>query len=107
MLHRRSAARIDLDGWSLPASSSPLQERVKCVETFKTPPHYLFVRKTVFGATFQDAINSDAFRALEFVVFQIGIVNHFAEFLDRFVSNHERSEERRVGKECRSRWSLY
>ena len=26
---------------------------------------------------------------------------------DRLLANHPRSEERRVGKECRSRWSPY
>src|ERR1700720_835313 len=94
MLHRRWALYIDLDGWSLSASSSPLQERVKCVEAFKSAAQDFFVRKPLFGAAFQNAIDSDAFRPLEFVIFQIGIVNHLADFLDRFVSNHESLRQR-------------
>ena len=31
----------------------------------------------------------------------------FIEFNDKFFISHRRSEERRVGKECRSRWSPY
>src|SRR2546430_12736751 len=44
---------------------------------------------------------------------EIRPANHAAEYShDRFFSgrsrgNHDRSEERRVGKECRSRWSPY
>src|SRR2546421_9429868 len=34
-------------------------------------------------------------------------VENFAAFLARHRAERERSEERRVGKECRSRWSPY
>ena len=36
----------------------------------------------------------------------IKLLNHF-EIKTPMTSYHERSEERRVGKECRSRWSPY
>src|SRR3989440_5782130 len=34
-------------------------------------------------------------------------LDHFKEYNDRYSYNDGRSEERRVGKECRSRWSPY
>ena len=38
----------------------------------------------------------------------ISIVVHFQSFHDHWgIIKHDRSEERRVGKECRSRWSPY
>ena len=36
-----------------------------------------------------------------------GIVTGFAQFQNNSVPGDDRSEERRVGKECRSRWSPY
>ena len=38
---------------------------------------------------------------------QKGIVDERLYAFEKFVSNIRRSEERRVGKECRSRWSPY
>src|SRR5258706_12242366 len=34
-------------------------------------------------------------------------LKQFLDTLDKIFEQHERSEERRVGKECRSRWSPY
>ena len=33
--------------------------------------------------------------------------NRLIEFIDNLKRDRKRSEERRVGKECRSRWSPY
>ena len=33
--------------------------------------------------------------------------NKLEQMLEKLVNNDRRSEERRVGKECRSRWSPY
>ena len=40
---------------------------------------------------------------------ELGIGSYISgkELSDRYVENVSRSEERRVGKECRSRWSPY
>ena len=35
------------------------------------------------------------------------MVHHLSEYLEVPLSERNRSEERRVGKECRSRWSPY
>ena len=49
-------------------------------------------------------------RTLEFVCSECG--EHFVPgeklyYRDNYMNNSIRSEERRVGKECRSRWSPY
>ena len=55
-------------------------------------------------------------RALNIEVSAMGVVSLYKNFLDNIVIDnedeqlllqHRRSEERRVGKECRSRWSPY
>ena len=74
---RRQDAAPDRE---LPVNSSALQD--------------FFVRKSLFRATFQDTIDSNTFGPLKLVVLQIGIVNHLADFLNRFVSNHEPFRER-------------
>src|SRR5687767_369266 len=40
-------------------------------------------------------------------VMAVGVFAEKAEYDSLFLSNYLRSEERRVGKECRSRWWLY
>ena len=71
--------------------------------------------KTVFGIQTDDdfARKSTASFSHEFWVFhRLGAQNHVAHasfdvMLDGFQGANPRSEERRVGKECRSRWSPY
>ena len=41
------------------------------------------------------------------ISFELKLYDNFNEPLMEFVYEIERSEERRVGKECRSRWSPY
>ena len=43
------------------------------------------------------------------VTVAISLVNPLLieEAIDHYIANKDRSEERRVGKECRSRWSPY
>ena len=41
------------------------------------------------------------------VILQLYIPILFGDAIDEVVAAHQRSEERRVGKECRSRWSPY
>src|SRR2546430_12171936 len=41
------------------------------------------------------------------LVFAVSSLNVYAIVLGGYASNNKRSEERRVGKECRSRWSPY
>ena len=49
---------------------------------------------------FNEKFKSEGINA-EYVNFEIPSINNFMEVIE------ERSEERRVGKECRSRWSPY
>ena len=44
---------------------------------------------------------------MRIVVTGMGIVSPIGMGIDQFWKNAVRSEERRVGKECRSRWSPY
>ena len=41
------------------------------------------------------------------VVLQLYVPVLFGDAIDQIIAEHTRSEERRVGKECRSRWSPY
>src|SRR6266576_7087957 len=82
--------------------SSALEKRVECLEAFEASPQDFFVRQSFPCPTFQDTINPDRFDPLESGVVQIRVVDHLPNFRHDF-----RSEERRVGKECRSRWSPY
>src|SRR5687768_8274684 len=41
------------------------------------------------------------------VVIAVGVMLFAAKPISNFVNRHPRSEERRVGKECRARWSTY
>ena len=42
-----------------------------------------------------------------YLIDRIGIINGYAASQELYRANNHRSEERRVGKECRSRWSPY
>ena len=58
------------------------------------------------------SIRNQGWSALEFLDYaaKLGVeMVHFSEprFLGGLEESHLRSEERRVGKECRSRWSPY
>ena len=45
------------------------------------------------GPTGEDGIDPEAFRALKFSVFEIGVVYHFRDFQNRFVGNAEALHE--------------
>src|SRR2546423_15689157 len=76
------------------AKSSALQERVKRPEAFKAAAQDFFIRQSLFRPSFENAIDSDAFGPLKFFVFQVGVVNHFADFADRSVSDRETIDQR-------------
>ena len=44
---------------------------------------------------------------IEMVHYKPEAANYFKKVEKKFNDSHDRSEERRVGKECRSRWSPY
>src|SRR2546423_7000903 len=94
MLRRMTEQHVGLDGELFAKNSSALKKRVKRVKAYKAPPQDFLVRQPFFGATFQDAIDADAFNSLKLVVLQIGIVNHLADFLNCFVSNREALRKR-------------
>src|SRR3954463_5299987 len=71
------------------ATSSPLQERVKRVEAFEAAPQDFFVRQPFFSPAFQDPIDANAFRPLEFFVLQVGVMNHLADFPNAFVADRK------------------
>ena len=56
------------------------------------------IRRSVLGSRHQDVAAS-----LNNLAVAVGQQNRFREAIPL----HQRSEERRVGKECRSRWSPY
>src|ERR1700720_749685 len=98
MLRRTMARDVDLPRRGRPAKaglpdhcqllrSYSAQKRVECVKALPTTAQNFLVRKTFPGPSFEDAIDSNAFSALEFVVVQIGIVNHFSDLLRGFVPN--------------------
>ena len=47
------------------------------------------VRQSFPGPPFQDSIDADAFRPFEFLIVEIGIVNHLADFVHGFVPDAE------------------
>src|ERR1700686_3094085 len=77
----------------LSSESSPLKKLVEAVETLEAIGENLFVAYPALSPTLQDAIDADAFRALVFRVFQIGIVNHFTDFSDSFVIDGEAADQ--------------
>src|SRR2546422_1679267 len=65
--------------------------------------------KQVLGVGFQASHGMDeGIRVLKLLADHPATMHHVSrELCERFVSDDPRSEERRVGKECRSRWSPY
>ena len=80
---------------TLTSVQDPLQFGV--VITNKKNQIIRFLEKPGWGEVFSDTINTGIY------VFEPEILS----FIPDNVSFAERSEERRVGKECRSRWSPY
>ena len=52
------------------------------------------VRQSFPGPPFQDSIDADAFRPFEFLIVEIGIVNHLADFVHGFVPDAEAFDKR-------------
>ena len=67
-----------------------------------TAEHYLFILPISYGAWGVIMMTSAIFNALGYP-----IRSTFMSFIRMLVIYVPRSEERRVGKECRSRWSPY
>ena len=88
---------VDLAPELVSETSSALHKRVQRIETLETAPQDFLVRQILFGATFQNTIYADAFDTMKLIVFQIGIVNHFADLLDCLVPNDELLGERFKG----------
>ena len=58
----------------------------------------------------KNGINEKEFKAISFILFLVFSIPIFVEYSKIYnypFINLTRSEERRVGKECRSRWSPY
>ena len=55
----------------------------------QTAPQNFLIRNSFPRPTFEHAIDPDAFRALEFVIIKIRIVNHFPDLADDPVLNPE------------------
>ena len=73
------------------------------IEGFKKDPKYEHWRLRIFGITWLAYAGFYLTRA-SFSVAKIGIL---ADPSVSLTTENMRSEERRVGKECRSRWSPY
>src|SRR2546421_8608919 len=94
-MRRQRSGRFAEFATELVAGNSPaLQKRIERIEALKTATQNFIIRQSFFCPTLEDAINADAFQALKLVVLQIGIVNHLADLLSRFVSNCESLPER-------------
>src|SRR2546422_8848563 len=66
------------------------------------------MRFSLFHRTDDDAkIGTERFRTLRSRLYQIAAAKQLRKVLVTSSVPNERSEERRVGKECRSRWSPY
>src|SRR5437773_4589819 len=97
MSRRTTAQHVDLGSqlFALRNSpSSPLQKCVERVEALKTAAQNLVIGHSFFCPTFQHPVNPDALRALELLVFEISIMNHFGDFPDRLVLNTEAANQR-------------
>ena len=55
----------------------------------------------------EKSIMRKRFRIIAFLAFFLGIVMAVSQYFEFVSKTVYRSEERRVGKECRSRWSPY
>src|SRR6266478_2024115 len=69
---------------------------MKRVKALQTAAQNFLIGYAFLRPTFKHAINSDALGALEFVIIEIGVVNHFAHLVDHLVldpkSFHQRFE---------------
>jgi hypothetical protein len=66
-----------------------MEKGVERVEAFKAAPQNFVVGQTLFRPPFQHAIDPDGFGLLKFIVVQIGIMNHFADFPEGFVADRK------------------
>src|SRR5262249_55089290 len=80
------------DSWS-----SSLQKCVKRIEAFETTPQNFFIGQSLLRPTLEDAIDSNAFAPLKFIVIEISIVNHFCDLLGSFVLDPESPDQRFKG----------
>src|SRR5260221_685589 len=73
--------------------------------------HVVVLREDVYEGLFADDVfaRSTVIHELSHIVLEHAVTLHRGAVLGehRFCEDSERSEERRVGKECRSRWSPY
>ena len=61
-----------------------------------------------------DSVLSQNYKNVEYIIIDgassdrtMDIVRSYGSLISKVISEPDRSEERRVGKECRSRWSPY
>ena len=66
---------------------------MKRVETLETAPQNFLIGQPFLRPTFKHAIDSDALGALEFVVIEIGLVNHFSDLMNDFVLDAKTPEQ--------------
>jgi len=75
-------------------NSSALQKRIERIEALKTAPQNFIIGHSFFGPTREDAIDADAFDALESGVVQVRVMNHLAKLCDGLVNDGKASGER-------------
>ena len=59
------------------------------------------------GTLIESVIGSQAAGKIEIIVVDDGSKDKTSDIVKTYCNKCDRSEERRVGKECRSRWSPY
>src|SRR5438067_11331594 len=66
---------------------------MKRVKALQTAAQNFLIGYAFLRPTFKHTINSDALGALEFVIIEIGVVDHFAHLVNDFVLNSESFEQ--------------
>src|SRR5207237_9824691 len=66
---------------------------MKPVKALQTAAQNFLIRDAFLRPTFKHTINSDALGALEFVIIEIGVVDHFPNLVNDFVLNSEPFEQ--------------
>src|SRR5947207_11071150 len=64
------------------------------VETLESFGQYLPVAQSETCPAFEDAVQTQALRTLEFLILQVRVVNHFGDALHRLVSNAKAFDHR-------------
>ena len=62
---------------------------MKRIEAFEATPQNFFIGQSLLRPTLEDAIDSNAFVPLKFIVIEISIVNHLCDLPGSLVLNPE------------------